>query len=246
MTVRGDFKRLVLPEYRYDGYDPGVGWYVLLSYIDGEDFRRRWHYDRPLICGGLALTSFDIELVLDLADDLRSVPVDPLVDAGARLVTPKKAFCQLERRIADLQDADLISQSTSKSILGIVSTWANPVDRCRPFSRSFSMSNADFRFLNFVEVSPQQTALIDWDGLQVSNFETEHCIAYQWLFLWKRPDLQRQLVNTAIQRFSLDRSDILAVILLRAVLQMHTVKARSDRLEIHATQVLTLLNEGFL
>lgn len=240
--MRGSYNRLILPEYLYDGYDPSSGWYVLLGHIEGRDFRDRWHYFKVDRCGGLKIEPSHIDLVLELMKDLGGLPTGELLSDGLKKITQEGAIRMGLKRLREMVEGALISKDDGavlESAILSLSRFDDP-------RKTVSISNGDFRFLNLLELSPSRTAIIDWDGAQASTFETENSIAYHWLLLWKRPDLQDRLICGAKEMFAVDRDVFRSVLFLRSVMQAQVCRKFPDQLALHVTQAMRILdNRGF-
>lgn len=241
-SMRGAYRRLVLPEYLYDGHDERIGSYVLLTHIEGRDFRDRWHYFKPDRHGGVKLDPVDIDLLLDLMTDLRGIETGDLLHEGLKSVTLPLAARTALRRLQEIRDKGLLPADVAGRLENALSSMPRFDDR----TRSVIVSNGDFRFLNLLELTSGKTAIIDWDGAQASTFEIENGLAYNWLFLWNRPDLQERLLRGAEERFGLDHEVFRYVLLMRAVMQAQVCKEHPQQLLLHAGQAMGVLNDpGF-
>lgn len=238
-SMGGDHRRLVLPEYLCDDYDPQAGWYVLLAHIEGRDFWDRWHYFKADRCGGLKIEPAHVDLVLDLMDDLRRIPTKDLVQKGLKKVTRKSFVAVALRRLREMTDGGLISKDIGSTLERAVTSTGGLDDP----ARRGVVSNGDFRFPNMLEVSPSRTAIIDWDGAQTSTFETENSVAYHWLLLWNRPDLQDQLVRGARELFGVERETFRSVLFIRGVMQAQVCRKIPKQLALHVDQAMRVLDD---
>lgn len=242
LSMRGGYSRLILPEYICDGHSPSSGWYVLLGHIEGQDFRDRWHYFKADRRGGLKIEPAHVDLVLELMKDLRCLPTEELLSEGLKKITDKIAIRVALRRLREMVKGALISNDDGAMLESAILSLTGFDDPRRPAV----VSNGDFRFLNLLELSPSRTAIIDWDGAQASTFETENSIAYNWLLLWKRPDLQNRLICGAKEMFSVDRDVFRSVLLIRSVMQAQVCRKFPDQLALHVAQAVRVLDDrGF-
>jgi hypothetical protein len=212
-----------------------------MNYLEGTEFHGRWHYQKPAIAGGRGLGSREIALAVELAGDLLRIPVHHLEKLGLRVTTPQMAASVFDRRIQWLLDEKLIDRTQFLKARAAVANWAAGCEDGAPRV----LSNTDFRFRNFIELSNSRTALIDWDDARSSSFELEHCIAYQWLLLWNRPDLQRILIRRARDALPIDRECLRTVLLMNAVTQAHVCRAKADLIQLHVAQASNFLNTSF-
>ncbi|CAN5537516.1 hypothetical protein BH10PSE6_BH10PSE6_26240 [soil metagenome] len=222
--MQGSYGRLVLPSYKSDGFDEQAGHYVVTNHIQGTESRDRWHQSKPSIAGGRGLCHATVDLIVDLVRDLSEIPAGALVETGLRIATRKTLHALLERRLAPLARDGLLGDSQVDRGRALAMDWVT--GSCG--SGRLFVSNTDFRVLNLIEVSADRTGLVDWDEAQASGFEREHCIAYQWLFLWNRPDLQPALVRAARDRLDIDRDTFRVVLLTRAAAQVQIYASMPD------------------
>jgi hypothetical protein len=236
----GVYSRLVLPSYRSDGFDEKAGHYVVMGYIRGTEFRGRWHQYKPRIAGGRGLSHATIDLIVDLVRDLAAIPAEDLVDAGLKTVTREALRSLLEQQLVPLARDSLLDDPQVDRGRGLAMEWAQSLSEP---GRLF-VSNTDFRILNLIEVSADRTALIDWDAARASGFEREHCIAYQWVFLWNTPELQSALVHAARDRLDIDRETFRVLLLTRAAAQARIYDAKPDLRRLQAQQVVDVLDDS--
>lgn len=166
--------RLLVPTVTAHGSAPEAGCFVVMTYFEGVGFGDRWHYSKPTLSGGVALTESELDIALDLMSDLRDMPPDDAVAEGCKLVRAPTAAAFAARRAAEAVQTGLLDPDLARHAADIVAAWAAAHRHGPPM-----VSNTDFRFVNFVEAPDDRVALIDWDGGRASSFELEACCAYQ-------------------------------------------------------------------
>jgi aminoglycoside phosphotransferase (APT) family kinase protein len=174
--ARLKYKRLVLPEVVETGFERGIGHYIVMPLLTGEAYP--WSHEHPATAGGRALDIGSIIALLETLDDLSTVPSLDLIEAGLRVSKPKKAPSSCNGYLAPLLKEGLVSKSEAGCALNLVVSWAST----RGFDSPATVSNGDFRFGNFLNVSEKRTAILDWDDARVSSFELERCVARLWVF----------------------------------------------------------------
>lgn len=224
---------VVVPEVVAHHHDPRCGHVVVMAQVEGTDLRHRWHYDRPGLAGGAALSTHDIDRVVGVLAGLAATDAGPAVTAGL----PPTPFARLARRAA---------QALEPGDADAAEGLATRVARAEPVARQrrVAASNGDLRFANMLALADGRTAVVDWDGARASTHEIEHCVAYLRLFLWARPDLVAHLEDRAHADLGVDPDLLLLAGLERAANQVQVCRDHPQRQARHRHQLEQLRAEA--
>jgi aminoglycoside phosphotransferase (APT) family kinase protein len=199
-----------------------------------------WSHEHPATAGGRALDIGSIIALLETLDDLSTVSPLDLIEVGLRVSKPKKAPSSCNEYLSSLLRDGLVTKSEMECALNLVVSWAST----HGFDSPTTISNGDFRFGNFLNVSEKRTAILDWDDARASSFELERCVGRLWVFLWNRPDLQQFIVRAARALPRFDRDTFRTFLLLSALRQ--TTRHRDEAMRsLHTDQVVKVLNDDY-
>ncbi len=235
-------RRLVIPSYEHHGFAPGLGHYVVTDWLDGRDFNDRWDEWKPDIAGGRSIQHDTINIFVELIEDLMGIPAEDLVAIGLSKRDPESTEELINECLGVAIDDGTLSSDQCKQATRIAQPLLEGFHEGR-----LMLSNADFQLRNFVEISPTQTGLVDWDTACASNFELENCVAYQWILMWNNPPWQRSLLREARARFEIERTKFRGILMVRALIQAMTTWRKSGDIRQHQIDYLigTLDDEAF-
>lgn len=194
-AIQGRFKRLLLPQALAFDRTKSLGRWVILDWHDGRAFSEEWDpYDTRLE-GGRAISLDTVPTVLDMIEDLRTI--DPAAFSSSHLRRRTREWLASRIR-GQLDRASRSGWLTARQVsrtAELLCPFLDTVDQGR-----LGLSNNDFQFRNFVFLADGRVKLIDWDAATISTFETEHCIAYQWMLMWNNEEWQRVFLASACDR----------------------------------------------
>lgn len=175
------FRRLALPRWLDGGTSPEVGPWMIARWIEPGLPPFAWHEWRSALAGGRALDEGAVAEAAGMIADLA------LIDPGnVRGVTPKREARSAAKAVARAQAHGILGKEHGARALELL-------QKVRP--GPLRVSNGDFQFRNFIRVSAERTALVDWSDATVSPWELERCAATLWLLLWNNEACRRALVR---------------------------------------------------
>lgn len=233
------YKKLVIPKYIDHGTMEERKW-VLLEYLTGSDYNSKWNEHLPEISGGRAIGLDTVNVFLDLVGDLTSIDVSGYVNNPIEKVLPDKIFAQYKQSTGTLLGKNWITQSQANQGEDLINRFAESLQA------EFQISNGDFQFRNFIDLSDGKVGVIDWEGCRLSNFELEHMIAYQWILMWNNPMWQKKLIQEATKRLVLDKGRFQCVLLFDALNQAADWSNDSNIGRIQADYFINSLNQDYI
>ncbi len=233
--------RLRIPRVLDVRFVEDLGHVVRLEWIDGRDFFDRWHTTKEPHVGGARLGLEYVGLAIDMIQDLTRIRVDKLVPSGLAVMNGREITTFWNRHLHLAREDGWLGADDAARARTHAEWLAQDVS-----GQPLTISNMDFRFANFLEVDPDQTGIIDWDGARASAYEIEHCISYLWLQMWRNTEWQRGLIAGARQAVGIKEARLRAVLLKRTLGQAHTWRVNPT---LQAQQIrlfrLALDNEGW-
>lgn len=238
------FRRLVIPSLLDAGHarflGRGVSAWVITEWQEGQDFGSRWDERIPHIAGGRAIPLETHDLVLQLIEDLRRIDGAILRASAIKNETQKSLQASFDKQLLWARREGHLDECHETKARQILKPFLDTVDIGR-----IHLSNGDFQFRNFTERTDGKVALLDWDSAKASTFETEHCVAYQWLLMWNNPRWQGRFLNGARVRFALRPERFRAVLLVDALNQAFFWRRCSDLLRIQVNYVSRVLSDAY-
>lgn len=206
------FARLVLPKFVDAGTVESSQWLVL-EYLEGDDYHSRWNEHMPEISGGRAINLSSVDTFLDLVEDLIGIDVSTYLSTEVKKLDPSAILNQFESSSIGLLEKNWITLNQLSKARELIDNFTKSLDN------TFQISNGDFQFRNFIDLADGKIGLVDWEGCRLSPFELEHMIAYQWILMWNNSMWQKKLIQEAKQRFSLDKVRFQCTLLFDALNQ---------------------------
>lgn len=207
--IQNEFKRLVIPRCVEDGVVNNGERYMVFEWIEGRDFCNRWSSQNKKTAGGRKIREYTVQVVLELISDLLKIDTSHMVENGSGVISPEIAVQDFSRTLEMSREEELITGELYGRAYEIKQLFEDAL-----MHQPLMLSNGDFQFLNFIEVSPDRTALIDWDGARISCFEKEHCVALQWLLMWNNCKWQQDFLRRSIMELNLNKDIFRGVLLM--------------------------------
>lgn len=187
--------------------------FIITEFLEGSGFEDKWDAVSENLAGGKALSLITINLFIQLVSDLKTISADllpPTATLGINKAEEEVGLTKVLARFAHGQS--WISSRESKAAVEFVKEGIKPENLSTAFP-----SNGDFQFRNFIELDLSSTGLVDLDGFRFSNFEAEHCIAYQWALMWNNPKWQRNFIQEAKKTLNVNKELLQGIMIVKTL-----------------------------
>lgn len=211
-ALTGPYQRMAVPHVAATGECSTLGCWIIADWHEGHEYSKQWDEQQPEVAGGRAIDADTIPLLLDVIEDLRSLNAERFINLGLERRTAAWLRNRIQNQLGRASAWELLSGAQEKHARTLFEAFLERVDH-----GTIQISNHDFQFRNLIRLSDDRIKVVDWDAARISTFETEHCIAYQWMLMWNRPEWQRQFLAEARQRLPLSPE------LFRGVLLVNTL-----------------------
>lgn len=231
---------IVFPEYIDGGYRIDLGYWIMMSSIDGDSYSELWKVDDDELVGGKAIPITTVSQVLDIISEFKNLNIKDvknihnLIDNGQML--KYKVYIYLGIIMQD----DLLTTEECDKAKNLIDIFVNNLKQ-----DDLMLSNRDFQFRNFIALPEDRIGIIDWDTARISSFELEHCLVNQWLLMWNAAKWRQQFVKEAQKRFDLNIDKLRAAMLLRALaLVSKTWRSDSSLRDIQVKHIKMTLDKN--
>lgn len=211
------FKTLKLPEaLKVGSLVEDYWWWILTPFYEGEDKEFQWNEAIIEVEGGRKIAIELIDDVVNILDDLRSIPTTLAKDIlkpfdlnqwNSNFIQRGEEF--VKNGVIPVEFFEQ-AKTTFSTPQAITNSQSNLI-----------ISNGDFYFRNFKRLPNGKIMLFDWtensgSWTTPSIEPIEHTIMYVWTLMWKNAEWQKQFLQKAMQRFNLTKENIQQGLMIKA------------------------------
>lgn len=208
--IAGQYGNLIIPECVDSGKASDIGYWVILSYHEGQRF--------PHTVGGAGFPPDTVGMMLDAVDGLSNVAVESLSEGLRTELASRSPYadCRIQRNLKFAARHEALVDSRITDVQRILQPCIE-----RRHARNPIISNGDFHLRNCIRLTEGTVALVDWDAARLSGLELEWCLAYQWFMMGDNAEWQSMFLNGAKSRFEVDPESFRSVLMAVALHQFY-------------------------
>ena len=197
--------------------------WIVIERCEGVDLQSLWTVDHPDTGGGKAVGLDLIPGIASLVATLSEIDAHDVHERGGFADPTEAMLAQLSVWCDSLVESGRLDLTEVETALGMVRVVLSGCSDSR-----WTISNRDFQVRNFLRPANGPLVIIDWDEGRISPFETEHCVAYQWLLMWGNADWQAAFMRECRAVLALRPEVLRAMFVSNALLKARTFRRHPE------------------